>query len=650
LWEMLAGRRLFEGKTTSDVLAAVIRDEPDLECVPVKVRPLLKRCLEKDPARRLRDIGDAMGIVESTAETATARITWAAWAVAALFILAFVALAFVHFRETPPEARVTTTSILPPENTNFDFGGGLIPAALSPDGRWIVFGAHGTDGKTQLWLRPLDASTAQLLAGTENARFPFWSPDSRSIGFFAEGKLKRLDVRGGPALPLADAPTPRGGSWGMQGVIVFGPNNAGPLQRIAAGGGTPARATAVSNNDSGHTFPWFLPDGRHFLFAAVKLTGGIDLRIGDIDTLEVKNLGRGNSNAVYAGGYLLYLRESTLMAQAFDEQRWATIGEPEPIAEQVWSARGTFDRGSFSVSRTGQLAYYQGPADSQQLTWFDRVGRRVGTLGEPGDYTSAEISPDGKRVAVIRHLHMWIYDVARGLPTRFTFSPASDGVGIWSPDGKNIIYRSNAKGLFDLYRKAADGTGTEDLLYADDASKTPGSWSPDGRLLLFYRLDPKTQRDIWILPLDNPSKAYAWLAMPYDERLARFSPNGRWVAYESNESGRYEIYGAPFPGPGGKRQISAGGGELPRWRADNKEIFYVAPDGKLMAAEVSIKGSSIDVGAIRPLGIPVILNGPYPFYDVAADGQRFLVAAPHEQQSSTPLTLVQNWTALLKKK
>jgi Tol biopolymer transport system component len=249
-----------------------------------------------------------------------------------------------------------------------------------------------------------------------------------------------------------------------------------------------------------------------------------------------------------------------------------------------------------------------------------------------------------------QNVDLWIYDVARVLPTRFTFSPAIDQDAIWSPDGRSIVYRSNAKGPYDLYRKAADGTGSEDLLYADGAPKVPTSWSPDGRFLLFYRIDPKTQRDIWILPLGNPTKPYPWLATPFNERYAKFSPDGHWVSYESDESGRYEIYIAPFPGPGGKRQISLGGGTFPRWRADGKEIFYAAPNGKLMAAEVSIKGATIEVGGTQPMGITLLLlAGPYG-YDVFADGQRFLVAAPVEQKSAAPLTLVQNWTALLKKK
>jgi dipeptidyl aminopeptidase/acylaminoacyl peptidase len=436
------------------------------------------------------------------------------------------------------------------------------------------------------------------------------------------------------------------------GVIVFAPSSSGPLQRIAAGGGTPSPATALSGKDLSHLFPWFLPDGQHFLFLASGANRA--LRAGSLGSREVKTIGPLNTSSVYAGGYLLYLLENTLMAQPFDEKRLTTIGEAAPVAPQpqsVFFYRA--NRGLFSVSNEGQLAYQQGTAAGQQLTWFDRAGREVEALGGPSDFSSVDLSPDRKNVAVSRlgqNPDLWIYDTVRALATRFTFSTAVDQYPIWSPDGKAIAYRSNPKGRMDLYRKAADGTGSEELLYADGVTKIPLSWSPDGQRLLFYRIDPKTQRDIWVLPLENPSKAYPWLATPFNERFAKFSPDGRWVAYDSDESGRYEIYAAPFPGPGGKRQISTGGGGLPRWRADAREIFYVAPNGKLMAAEVSIKSAIIDVGLVHPLGIAVNPNGEY-MYDVSADGQRFLVAVPVEKKSTAPpITLVQNWTALVKKR
>jgi Tol biopolymer transport system component len=659
-WEMLTGERLFQGKTTSDVLAAVIRDEPDLNQVPAKVRPLLKRCLEKDPQRRLRDIGDAMGIVENAPDGEGARRSWLAWGVAGLFLAALALVSFLHFHQTPPERRLMTTSINAPENIRFDFAASfpLTMPALSPDGRRIVFRARGTDGKIQLWVRPLDSTAAQPLAGTDNAEFPFWSPDSGSVGFFAEGKLKRIDLAGGPALTLADAPAARGGSWSPRNVIVFAGNPSGQLQRVAVASGTPPSVTTIFDRGPDFTswYPWFFPDGRHFLFAdqARAASDEMTLRIGELDSQELKTVGQANSNAVYSGGYLLYMRQNTLMAQPFDEKRLAVTGEARPIAEQVLNVQiGTTSVSGFSASQEGLLVYQAGAAGSQQLTWFDRRGKPVGTLGDAGDFWALEFSPDRKNVAVSRlgpNNDIWIFDTARGLPTRFTFSPAEERNPVWSPDGRSIVYSSDARSQFDLYRKLADGTGNEELLYADGTLKVPASWSPDGKLLMYSRLGSK---EIWVLPVTTPSapgvpaKPFQWLLPPLHGFHPKFSPDGRWVAYVSDDSGQNEIYVAPFPGPGSRRQISTGGGSFPRWRSDSKEIFYVA-SGTLMAAEVSIKSGSIEAGAVRSLGIPVM--SPHYRYEVSADGQQFLIATPVGQKSPPPLTLVQNWTALLKSK
>jgi Tol biopolymer transport system component len=660
LWEMLTGKRLFQG-TASDVLAAVIRDEPDLSQVAAKVRPLLKRCLEKDAKRRLRDIGDAMGIIEDTPEPrpASSWLVWALAAVAAAFLVTAGAVSFVHFREMVPEARVITTSVEPPENTSFDFGG-FNPPALSPDGRRIVFRASGADGKkTQFWVRPVDSpAAAQPLLGTEGATFPFWSPDSRSIAFFAAGKLKRMQVPSGPVLTLADAPSAFGGSWSWEDVIVFAPITAGALQRVIASGGMPLAATTVDpRHDYAHYLPWFLPDGHHFLFSDQTQPGHsqVMLRIGDVNSHEVKTVGPASSNAVYSSGYLLYKWENALMAQPFNEKRLAITAGAAPLAEQVQTGVfGIRRMAILSVARQGLMAYLAGAVGSQQLMWFDRSGKPLGTVGEAGDFFSVEFSVDRKSVGVTRpgqNEDIWIYDATRGLATRFTYSSAAERFPVWSPDGRSIAYSSNAKGPFDLYRKAADGTGGEELLYADGANKFVTSWSADGKFLLYFRVDPKTGQDIWVLPVGRPSepsapsKPFPWLATPFHEGFAKFSPDGQWVAYQSDESGQYEIYVAPFPGPGRKRQISTGGGAFGRWRADGKEIFYV--NGMLMATQISIKGGSIEVGAVRSLGIAV--PTPPCRYDASADGQRFLVASPREQKPAMNLTLVENWTTLLKK-
>jgi eukaryotic-like serine/threonine-protein kinase len=686
LYELLAGRKPFTGASDLELLQTIVHGipQPLEDDTPSALRVVVEKALEKDPADRYQSMremvvdlrrlvrrtghtpgsepaaqGPGAGNIKDTPEARpeSSRFVWALAIVAALFVLAFAARAFIHFRDVPPQARLMNTIIEPPENTSFDFGAGLNLPALSPDGRRIVFGARGTDGKTELWMRPFDSPSAQPLAGTENARFPFWSPDSGLVAFFADGKLKRISATGGPALALADAPNPRGGSWSSQGIIIFAPSVGAPLQRVVADGGTPVPATSLdAHNDYSHSFPWFLPDGRHFLFEDQTQAGinDVTLRIGTLDSQEVKTLGPANSNGVYSSGYLLYVQENTLMARAFDETRLVVAGEAQPVAAQVRRALTPTAMAVFSVSREGLLVYDAGAQVGQQLEWFDRNGRPVGMLGEASDFYSVAFSPDRKRVAAARldqNNDIWIYDVPNGLASRFTLSRAVERDPIWSPDGKSIVYRSNAKGPFDLYRKAADGTGSEELLYADPVPKIATSWSPDGQLLLFHRIDPKTQRDLWVLPLGPgvSSKPIPWLVTPFNEADGKFSPDGRWVAYASDESGRNEIYAAPFPGPGGKRQISTGGGSYPRWKGDGKELFYVGLNGMLMATEVSTKGASIEVGTVRPLGIPVI-TGRSDLYDVSSNGQRFLVAAPQEQKSSAPLTVVENWTTLLKKK
>jgi len=499
-----------------------------------------------------------------------------------------------------------------------------------------------------------------MLAGTDGAWFPFWSPDSRYVAFFAGGKLKKIDISGGPALAIADAAGP-GGSWSPEGIILFAPGNYNPLLKVAASGGSPSPATSLEATASrSMRFPWFLPDGRHFLFEDFDGASSV-LRAGSLDSLETVAVTHVDSNAVYSRGHLLFLRENTLMAQPFDEKSRTVQGEAVPVAEKVSPIYFSSPVGVFTVSVSGLLAYQTGGSlGLQRLMWFDRDGKALGTLGEPGEFVNLEFSPDRKSAAVsIRdpaaggNGDIWIYDTSRGLRTRFTFNPAHDRRPVWSPDGNSIVWdRLSAKG--QLYRRAADGKGTEELLYEGAGVLDPTSWSPDGRFLLFNKDTPGMQNGVWILPLmpEKPGsslKPSPLVDTPFWEGSGAFSPDGHWVAYDSNESQRREVYVIPFPGPGGKRQISTAGGSTPRWRRDGKEIFYAGPDGKLMAAEVTLKTGSIEVGQVRPLGIPIAGVGGPIHYDVSPDGQRFLVVTEPERGASPPLTLVQNWTALLKK-
>jgi eukaryotic-like serine/threonine-protein kinase len=663
LYEMVTGRRPFQGEDITETIAAVVKDQPDFAQVPATVRRLLKSCLEKDPKKRLQAIGDMRLLLEDTAPVtrrSRPQLGTAAWAVASVAVLGAALLAFIHFREIRPKAPIIRSTILPPANTTLDFAQGVGLPALSPDGQRIVFGARTADGKTPLWVRALDGLAAQPLAGTEGATFPFWSPDSRFIAFFADGKLKKIDASGGPALTLADARLGRGGSWSRDGVIVFAPGVGDPLQRVPSAGG----ASSPVSTEPG-SFPWFLPDGRHFVYQG----GRSAIKVGSLDGSPSQAVGTG-SNALYAQGHLLFLREDTLMAQRFDEERLATVGEAVPVAERVQTVLDSGRVGAFSVSETGLLAYREGAGSHGGiLTWFDRSGNRGTAVGEVARQALFEFSPDRTRVAAVVQDQagagedVWIYDVARGLRTRFTFDAARDTLPVWSPDGRSIVFSSNRKGNFDLYRKAVDSVGAEELLYADDLNKRPTSWSADRKLLLYDAVGPnsKTGRDIWVLPLpERPGvavKPSLVLQTAFNEGDARFSADGRWILYSSDESQRYEVYVTPFPlapsGPGGKRQVSTSGtGPVGgRWRQDGREIFYVSQDRRLMATEVAIKGGTLEAGAVSSPFSLISEGGNVGLasFDVSADGQRFLVSSAPEQQSAEPLTLILNWASGLNK-
>jgi len=535
------------------------------------------------------------------------------------------------------------------------------PLEVSPDGNRIAIVATRADGKSQLWVRSLDTLTAQSLAGTDGAFQPFWSPDGRFLGFFADGKLKKIEVSGGPAITLCDAPDPRSGTWNRDGVIVFGPTPASALQRVSAAGGLPTAASTLGQGESVHMRPFFLPDGRHFLYRASTGPGAGPIYVGSLNSAERKLLFNADSaNVFYSQGYLLFLREMTLMAQPFDARRFALTGDAFPIAENIVSTATVNPTGVFSVSENGVLAYQTGAAEAgSQLVWFDRSGKQIGVLGDSAAYGDLELSPDGKRASVSvlgqagKGRDIWLYDVARGLRTRFTFDGEDEQSTIWSPDGSWVVFGSRHKQSLDLYQKASNGVGTEQLLLEDNVgNKYPTSWSPDGRFILYFTgtSSPRTGADLFILPLSGDRKPRPFLNTEFNEVAGHFSPDGRWVAYYSNESGRYEVYVASFPGPGGKWQISTAGGKSPRWRREGTEVFYLDPDNKLMAATVNGKGSSFEVGAVKALfeTRAAYPNYQYP-YDVSADGQRFLINTLPAQVASRPITVVVNWTAGLKK-
>jgi eukaryotic-like serine/threonine-protein kinase len=557
LCELLIGERLFTGEDAAETLAAVIHKQPDLAKVPREARRLLEECLQKDPKQRLRDIGDAKRLLMGDSDGAEPIMITAPsqsrlgklWPTAAsLFALAAAALGFVayrHVREDPP--RVVKVSVLPPEKATLN--NASLPA-VSPDGRHLAFVA-ATDGKDQLWVRDLDSLAARALTGADGAVDPFWSPDSRSIAFFADGKLKKIEVASGPALTLCDAPggRPRGGSWGKNDVLVFAPNNgATGVFRVPAAGGsaTPVTELDRASGEPGHRFPWFLPDGHHFLYvitASAAEKNGV--YAGDIDSKSnAKNRQRvlaANSMAVYAPpGYLLFVRERTLMAQPFDAGKMQTTGDAVPIAERIDSVANVGTQYQFSVSQSGVLAYSSGgAAGAYQLAWADRSGKAAGTAGPPGTYADFRLAPDEKRIAFARtdanNQDIWVMDIARGVTSRFTFDPAAADNPLWSPDGLRILYPNNRTGSYDLYIKAATGAGKEEVLIKLGTPRGWGtSWSRDGRFIMYVMPGAKTGLDLWVAPQFGDRKPFPYLQTQFNEQDGAFSPDGRWVAYMSD--------------------------------------------------------------------------------------------------------------------
>jgi len=686
VYEMATGKRAFEGKTQASLIAKILEiDPPPISSLQPMTPPALdrvvKKCLAKEPEKRWQTASDVCDelkwIAEGGSQTGMAAPVSAtrknplsdarlAWIVAAAIFLAALALAsFAYSRRAPQQAHAVRFTLFPPEKwslagTGAVTTGATAPVNISPDGQQVAFVAVSDEGKTLLWVRSLDTLTAVSLAGTEGASAPFWSPDSRSLGFFAGGKLKKLDLAGGPPVTLCDAPDNRGGTWNRDGLIVFAPTNTSALQKVPASGGAPAPATVLGQGELGHIRPSFLPDGRHFLYSSIAPHQGLGGPIyqGSLDSANRKALFNANSaNALYSQGYLVFLRETTLVAQPFDARRLELTGDAFPIVERIRTSASTQPYGYFSVSENGALAYQTGAETANsQLLWFDRTGKQIGALGDPAAYSALELSPDGKRASVNipdeagKGRDIWLYDLPRGLRTRFTFGPADVSGSVWSPDGSRIVYSSRRKGSFDLYQKASSGAGSEEMLLESSVDKYPASWSPDGRFVLYESLSSSRTADLFVLPLTGDRKPFPLLQTQFggtDD--GRISPDGRWVAYRSNESGRSEIYVAPFPAPGGKWQLSTAGGYFPRWRHDGSEIFYLTPDNKLMAASVNGKGTGFEVGAVNPLFATHIATlGSYQ-YDVSADGQRFLINTSPEQATSSPITVVLNWTAGSKK-
>ncbi len=677
LYEMLTGQRAFKGEDTTDTIAAVVSKEPDWSALPVNtpaaIRKLLRRCLEKDRRRRLADAADARleiedamaaplaldGAITTGAPSSPARARLA-WSVAMVSVVAATALAVPalrHLRETPPPAPAETRLEISTPGTDS-------PAsfALSPDGRQIVFAASG-DGPSRLWLRSLSTTTAQPLAGTEGATLPFWSSDGRSLGFFAGGALKRLDLEGGAPQTLAPATSARGGTWNEDGVILFAPSTSGPLMRVSASGGAATAVTTLGPQQQRHSRPGFLPDGR-FLFDVGGAAAVAGIYAGTLDGSPPIGLsnGPGGAAAFHASGSLLWLRAGTLMGQRFDLSKTSLVGEPVTVADGV---------AGVSVAATGLVAYRTAAISRRQLTWVDRSGTARGTAGDvDGSLLNPRVSPDGRRVVVDRSVQgnrdLWLLDGVR--TSRFTFDAAIDMRPAWSPDGTRIVFSSNRTGRLDLYEKLTSGAGVEERLVGSDQTKNPTSWSADGRFLLFHSLDPQTDLDLWVVPMAlRPSTDASdrtpsvVLKTPARELQGVFSPDGRWVAYMSGESGRNEIYVRPFgppsraasaDKPGGQWQVSTAGGIMPAWRPDGKELYFLNPEGAMMAAAIAVTGTTLEPGAPALLFSTRVVGGGVDAvqgrqYDVAPDG-RFLINTELDS-AAVPITVLMNWSPDAKK-
>ena len=550
--------------------------------------------------------------------------------------------------------------------------------ALSPDGRRLAFIAYEPNGQPQLWVRPLDGSGAQVVAGTEGASAPFWSPDSRSIGyllqpagrgFTVERELMRVDLDGGQPIRLTDANANSSGTWNRDGVILFTPSGSSPIYRVAATGG-PATAVTTLDKASGdvqHTLPWFLPDGRHFLYAAIGTRGGGPsvraIYLGSLDQAETPRLLLpGALAAQYSSGYLVFMRGATLFAQPFDPATLQLSGAPAAApARELVPGTGGGVRGAFSVSASGVLVYQPAFDMPSQLIWFDRAGRQAGTVGEPADYAEVNLAPDGAHAAVsvldpaVGSRDIWIYDVARGIRERFTDDPGEDIAPVWSPDGDRIVFSSSRGEEVGLYVKATGGSGRETRLDTPALAtfKFAAQWSADGRYLLFVAGSRNIARsDIWVRPFDAKDKAFAFAEQPYVETQPRLSPDGHWIAHTTNETGTLEVYVSAFPGSGRKQRVSAHGGQWPRWSRNGRELFFIAGDRSLMSAAIDYDASGPRFGqgvalfhtALRPV---VRLDG-YP-YDVSPDGTRFLVNTILQEAPAPPLALVVNWPAAIKR-
>ena len=679
LYEMATGKRAFVGSNKTSLIAAIVAAHPEpisnvTSMTPPALEHVVRRCLEKDPEDRWQSAQDVASQLQWISEagsqagiptTLTMRRKSRerlAWTTAALVSILALALGILQLTRPQPDLRTIKADILPNANTAFTLTGEAVgTVTISPDGRHVTYQARDESGSRMLWLRALDNHQARPIPGTENGRYPFWSPDSRFIAFFNDQSLMKVDIQGGPPLTLtATGVNPRRGSWNKDGVILYSPSSLESIYRVLASGGEPTAVTTLSTDRGETTHRWasFLPDGRHFFFMAGTHTAGTRsetnaIYVGDIENpSEPKLVLRARSNAEYSDGRMLYVRENVLVAQPFDLGKLELFGNPVPVAEGIQYTAGSF-HGSFSVATNGTLLY-RIAEESEDVTVerIDASGQVLESILEPRAYGGGVLSPDGRRLATsigdpqAGTSDIWVIDLARHVSTRFTFEPTDETSPLWSPDGSKILFTRMHEGIYSLFMRSSSGEGEEKLVAKGDLHLFASDWSADGKQVFVTTFDPAANlsSDVYLLDVDSGALS-PFLKSSFDENNAAFSPDNRWVAYVSNDSGRDELYVAPFPGPGGKWQISSQGiGSNGFWAADGLTVFYGTEDGSKKRIELSARGGALEIGAPETMfqdpGISRWLPEP---------GRDSYIAFRTEEQSlEAPLTIMTNWSAILK--
>ena len=678
LYEMVTGRRAFTGKSHASLMSAILRDEPApltqvQPIAPPALDYVVRACLAKNPndriqtahdlALQLRWIADGVSGASAALDVARrgrskARLTWMLAAAAAVVVIGGSALGVLRFRQTPRAPAAVQFTIAAPDNA-------LLSAppqfAVSPDGRLVVFVAS-VEGAPKLWVRPLAAATAHVLPGTDGAAAPFWSADNLHVGFFAEGRLKKISLTGDAPVVLCDAPSGRSGAWSPDNVIVFA-SIGGPIQKVAAAGGVSAPVTAldVAKGEIGHFLPSFLPDGRHLAFMVTNNGNTADLRIGSLDSKETISFGRAQSSAAFGSGYLLFARDGSLVAQPFDPRTLKTLGDPVLLIDNLGG--GPTGASRFSVSEAGVLAYSRagGGPPTSQLAWLDRSGATLQRVGKPGAYINLGLSPEDQRVAVamnvgppINNRDIWILDLTRGATaSRLTDDPGAEGDPIWSPpDGRQLVFNSNRSGVWSLFQRPSNFSGKDEPLLKVDGNISAPDWSPDGQFIAYSSVGRGTGTDLWVLPLSGDRTPSAFRKTPFNEDDPAFSPDRRWIAYNTDSSGRSEVYIQAFPptATGEQLRVSRDGGWSPRWRRDGKELFFLALDGSMMAVAIGETPSGIQILEPTRLFSTTLLQGAaHHRYAVSHDGKRFLMPVPDQRPAPSSFNVIVDWPATLQK-